>query len=165
MDYIIPAMLVKKITFRRLSNPAVKEYQIFGNFPDDTYASGIRTELLDTIPNPKLPESVIISRIKLDYNQEATWKLPADIYLDRDYQFRLYVNGFILPTSMYQYNRLRKMVTIDHLLKPITVSDLVEMEYYRDLITRSYPLESDCTISIKPVFTDDYSYGTHNVII
>lgn len=162
---VIPAMLVKKITFRRLSNPAVTGYEVWAHYPDESYTSGIRMELLETIENPKLPESVIMNRIKLDYNQNATWKLPDDIYLDRDYQFKMYVNDFILSTSLYSYNRIKKLVTIDPLLKPVTVNDLIEMEYYRDLITRSYPLEQDCKISIKPLFTDSYLYGNHNVII
>ena len=38
-------------------------------------------------------------------------------------------------------------------------------EYYEDLITRSYMLETDCQIYVKPIFTDSYTYGYHNIII
>ena len=164
MDYIFPALLKKTITFRRLTSKNVLSYQIYANYKDDTYASGIRTELLDTIENPIVPNP-IIKRINLEYNDNATWELPYDAYLDRDHQFRLYMNGFIISSMCYKFNRLSKLITLDTVMKNYTVNDKMEMEYYQDIITKDYMLEEDCEIFVKPIFTDSYTYGYHNVII
>jgi len=164
MEYIIPALLKKTITFRRLASKNVLSYEVYATYKDDTYSSGVRTELMDTIQNPNVPNP-IIKRIDLSYNDNATWELPYDAYLDRDHQFRLYLNGFILNSLCYNYNRLSKLITLDTVMQNYTVNDKMEMEYYQDIITKDYMLEKDCQISIKPVFTESYSYGYHNVII
>lgn len=164
MEYIIPALLKKIITFRRLTPKHVLGYEIYGTFKDDNYTSGIRTELLEAFDNPVVPNP-IVNRIELPYNDNATWELPYDAYLDRDHQFRLYLNGFILSSLCYNYNRLSKLITLDTVMKNYTVNDKIEMEYYQDIITREYMLESDCEITVKPIFTESYTYGNHNVII
>jgi hypothetical protein len=164
MEYIVPALLKKTITFRRLAARNVVAYEVYATYKDDTYTSGVKTELLDTIENPVMPNP-IVKRIDLSYNDNATWELPYDAYLDRDYQFRLYLNGFILSSLCYKFNRLNKLITLDTVMKKYTVNDKVEMEYYQDIITKDYMLEKDCTISIKPIFTDSYTYGYHNIIV
>lgn len=164
MDYIIPALLKKTITFQRLKAKNVIEYQIYAQFKDDTYDSGLRTELLETIPNPNTPD-VHINRIALAYNSNATWELPYDAYLDRDHQFRLFLNDFILSSMCYKYNRLTKLITLDTISKEYSINDKMEMEYYQDLITRSYMFETNGEIFVKPIFTESYSYGSHNIIV
>ena len=163
MDYIIPAFLKKTINFRRLTSKNVLAYEVYATFKDDTYTSGIKTELLDTIENPIIPNP-ITKRIELSYNDNATWELPYDAYLDRDHQFRLYLNDFILSSMCYNYNRLSKLITLDTVMKEYTDSDKLELEYYQDIITKEYMLDKDCEITVKPVFTDSYTYGYHNVI-
>lgn len=163
MDYIIPAFLKKTINFRRLTSKNVLAYEVYATFKDDTYTSGIKTELLDTIENPIIPNP-ITKRIELSYNDNATWELPYDAYLDRDHQFRLYLNDFILSSMCYNYNRLNKLITLDTVMKEYTDSDKLELEYYQDIITKEYMLDKDCEITVKPVFTDSYTYGYHNVI-
>ena len=106
-----------------------------------------------------------IKRIELNYNDNATWKLPYDAYLDRDHQFRLYLNDFILSSMCYKFNRLSKLITLDTVIKKYTINDKIEMEYYQDIITKDYMLENNCEISVKPIFTDSYTYGYHNIII
>ena len=164
MEYVVPALLKKKITFRRLTAKNVVAYEIYAKYKDDTYASGIRTELLDTIQNPTMP-ATYIKRIDLPYNDDATWELPYDAYLDRDHQFRMYLNGFILSSMCYKFNRLSELITLDTVMKKYTVNDKVELEYYQDLIIKEYMLEQDCEIQIKPIFTESYSYGYHNIIV
>jgi hypothetical protein len=164
MEYIIPALLKKTITFRRLTSKNVLAYEIYATYKDDTYISGVRTELLDTIENPIVPNPVI-KRIELNYNDNATWKLPYDAYLDRDHQFRLYLNGAIVSTMCYNFNKVSKLITLDTILKKYTVNDKIEIEYYQDIITKDYMLEKNCEISIKPIFTESYTYGYHNIII
>ena len=160
----IPAELKKTITFRRLTAKNVIAYEIYAKFKDDTYDSGIRNELLEKFDNPVEPNPQI-KRITLEYNQDATWKLPHDAYLDRDHQFRLYMNNFILSTMAYKYNRIHKLISLDTVMKKYEPTDILELEYYQDLITRSYVLESNCEIFVKPIFTDSYTYGYHNIII
>ena len=164
MSYIIPALLKKTISFRRLASRNVLSYEVYATYKSDDYESGIKVELLDTIENPEIPNPVL-KRIELDYNDNFTWKLPYDAYLDRDHQFRLYINNFIVSSMCYKFNRLSKLITLDINMKNCTVNDKIEMEYYQDIITKSYMLEDDCKISVKPVFTDSYTYGYHNVII
>ena len=160
----IPALLKKTITFRRLTAKNVIAYEIYAKFPDSNYDSGVRTELLERFDNPVEPNPCI-KRITLDYNEDATWELPYDAYLDRDHQFRLYLNGFILGTMTYKYNRVHKLISLDTVMKKYESSDKIELEYYQDLITKSYMLESNCQIYVKPIFTDSYTYGYHNIII
>lgn len=164
MAYIIPSLLKKTISFKRLTARNVLAYEVYATYKDDTYASGVRTELLDTIQNPTVP-SPIIKRIELTYNDNATWKLPHDAYLDRDHQFRLYLNNFIISSMCYRYNRVSKLITLDTVMKEYTINDKIEMEYYQDIITKDYMLEQNCEISIKPIFTESYTYGYHNVIV
>lgn len=164
MDYIVPALLKKTITFRRLTSKNVLAYEVYATYKDNNNTSGIRTELLDTIENPTVPQPTV-KRITLQYNENATWELPYDAYLDRDHQFRLYLNGFIVSSMCYKFNRLTKLITFDTVMKSYTVNDTMEMEYYLDIITKDYMLEEDCELSIKPIFTDTYTYGNHNVII
>lgn len=164
MNYIIPAFLKKTISFRRLTSKNVLAYEVYATYKDDTYTSGVKTELLDTIENPIIPNP-ITKRIELLYNDNATWELPYDAYLDRDHQFRLYLNDFILSSMCYNYNRLSKLITLDTVMKEYTNNDKLELEYYQDIITKEYMLDKDCEITVKPVFTDSYTYGYHNVII
>lgn len=164
MNFIISALLKKRISFRRLTAKNVLAYEVYATYKDDRYESGVRTELLDTIENPVIPNP-IIKRIELKYNDDATWQLPHDAYLDRDHQFRLYLNEFILSSMCYKFNRVNKLITLDTVMKNYTVNDKIEMEYYQDIITKEYMLEQDCEIQIKPIFTESYSYGNHNVII
>lgn len=164
MEYVVPALLKKTITFRRLPSKNVLAYEVYATYKDNNYASGVRTDLLDVIENPIVPNPVV-KRITLPYNDNATWQLPYDAYLDRDHQFRLYLNDCIVSSMCYKYNRITKLVTFDTVMKLYTVNDIMEMEYYLDIITKDYMLENDCEISIKPVFTDTYTYGNHNVII
>lgn len=170
MNYIIPALITKKISFRRLASKNVVAYEVYGTFKDVSYTSGLRTELLGTIENPYYP-SPILTKIELRYNDNATWKIPIDAFLDRDHQFRLYLKKsyepdfMILPTIAYSYNRRTKLITLDTVMKDYEIGDEIILEYYKDIIVKEYVVVDDCTISIKPVFKDDYNYGTHNVII
>ena len=162
---IITALLKKKITFQRLSEKNVIGYEIWGMFKDDTYDSGIRNDLLEIIDNPSEPNPVI-KRISLEGNENATWKLPNDAFLDRDHQFRLYINDVIVSSLCYNYNRISRLITLDTVLREYSLSDdKVELEYYQDLIIKEYMLEDNCEIFVKPVFTQSYTYGDHNVIM
>lgn len=161
---LIPALLKKTITFRRLASKSIVAYEIYAKYPDNNYDSGIRTELLERLENPVEPD-IHVKRIKLEYNNDATWELPYDVYLDRDHQFRLYLNDFILSTVFYRFNHVFKLISLDITMKKYNPNDKLELEYYQDLITRSYMLENNCDIYIKPIFTDSYTYGYHNVII
>ena len=68
----IPALLKKTITFRRLTAKNVIAYEIYAEFPDSNYNSGIRIKLLERFDNPVEPNPCI-KRIILDYNEDATW--------------------------------------------------------------------------------------------
>ena len=37
---IIPSLVNKKISFKRLNSKHVKEYEVYGLFKDDTYTTG-----------------------------------------------------------------------------------------------------------------------------
>lgn len=163
-NYIIPTQLKKIITFRRLPIKAVSKYLVYATFKDDAYTSGLKTELIDTIINPSEP-SPVLKRIELEYNINATWSLPADAYLDRDHQFRLYLNNFVQSNMYYRFNRLSKLITFDTAIKSYTVNDKMELEYYQDMICKGYMLNDDCTIEILPIFNNSYNYGFHNIII
>ena len=170
MNYTLPALITKKITFRRLASKNVVAYQVHGTFKDSNYASGLRHELLDTITNPYCPNP-ILTEIPLGYNDNATWKLPDDAFLDRDHQFRMFLKKtyepdfMVLPSIAFSYNRLTKLITLDTAMKDYELGDEVKLEYYKDVIVKEYAVVDDCTISITPIFKDDYNYGTHNIIM
>lgn len=164
MDFVLPAFIKKTISFRRLTSKNVTSYEIYAHYKDSNYNSGIRTELLDTIINPIVPNPVL-KRIELKYNDNVTWELPYDAYLDKDYRFRLYLNGVLLNSLQYKYNRLSKLISLNVDIIEYTVNDTLELEYYQDIITKDYMPEENCEITIKPIFKDGFTYGTHNVII
>ena len=162
---ILPSMVSKTISFKRMNSKHVKEYEIYGLFKDDTYASGIRRDLLDRIDNPNEPNTQL-TEIPLEYNQSATWELPEDIYLDREHKFKLFVNNAIVSSLFFQYNKYNRLLTIDKNLKPIQSTDIITLQYFRDRIVREYRnLEENCKIEIVPIYADTYTYGNHNVII
>lgn len=161
---IIPSLLKKKITFKRLPITNCLGYEIYGRFKDDTYASGIRIDLIEYIENPVEPTPKI-KKIELEHNISPTWKIPNDAYIDRDHRFFLYQNGFILTPLCYAYNKVSKLVTIDVSMKPYDLSDVIELEYYQDIVEKEFVLEENCEIIIKPIFKKSSSLGEHNVII
>jgi hypothetical protein len=65
----------------------------------------------------------------------------------------------------YSFNKITRKITLDNTMRHYDVSNVMELEYYRDIITRSYTLEENCTITVKPIFSQSYAYGDHNVII
>ena len=164
MNVIIPSILRKNIQFRRLPTKACSYYEVYAEYKDANSSSGKRLELLDKFQNPIEP-SLVLRRITLSPEKEPTWRLPEDIFMDRTHKFRIFLNGFALPSLYYNYNRVTKLVSIDTSLQAYVPSDTVELEYYLDVITRSYAMEENCRIIIRPVFSQDYGYGDHNVIM
>ena len=120
--------------------------------------------MLDTIDNPPEP-TLYLHRIALEPNIDATWPLPHDAYLDKDHQFRIYVNDIILSSTCYKFNRISKLITLDVIMKEYHINDKIEIEYYKDLIVKEYLVEDDCFIKVKPIFSQSYYYGDHNVIV
>lgn len=165
MEGLFDTLLIQKeITFKRMSNRHVKGYEIYGLFPDENYTSGIRKVLLDYIKNPGHP-NVDMSSKELEYNKNYTWKLPEDMFLDRDHKFKIFINNTIVNPLYFQYNKYSRLVTIDKNLKPIDINDKIRVDYFRDMITKTYSLDEDCTIQVVPIYADSYTYGNHNVII
>ena len=163
-EYLLPATLTKTITFKRLNNKHVKGYEVYGLFPDNNYSSGIREELIDSFDNPSEP-NVDKTSVLYEYNDNYTWKLPNDLFMDRDHKFKIFINDSILSTLYYQYNKFTKLITIDKNLKPLEKDDKIKLEYFRDMITKTYVLETNCNIRVKTIFADTYTYGNHNIII
>ena len=157
-------LLNKKITFKRMDQRKVSSYQVYALYPDNTYSSGIREELLDTINNTQSPNCDLTS-IEYKYNINYTWKLPYDLYTDQDHKFKIYINGKILSSLYYQFNKYNNLLTIDQNLKVLEETDIIRIDYYRDMISKSYILENDCTIKVIPVFNEDYVFGNHNIIL
>lgn len=168
LEQVITLDLRKTITFKRLPLKHVIGYEVYGEFIDANYTSGVRRELLEKFDNPAVP-SVSEVTIELPQSQNATWKLPDDAYLDQDHTFYLTLtNGSITERlgSMYvAFNRITKLITLDTVAKDYDINSKVKLTYFQDLITRTYFLTDDCKILVKPVFAENYTYGFHNVII
>lgn len=163
-DYIIPSVVRKNITFRRLSNKACSKYKIYRQYDDETSVSGTRIELIDEIDNPSEP-SIYTRRIPLEHSSDPTWSLPMDAFYDRNHHFRLFQNGHALSSIYYNYNRVNRLFTIDTQLIEYNVGDDIELEYFVDVIKRTYTFEKEFKILIKPVFSQEYMYGDHNIIV
>ena len=164
MFSFLPALFSKKITFKRITSRHVKGYKIYGLFKDSTAVSGIRKEELDFIDNPDKPDSEK-NTVTLEYNDNATWELPKDMYSDRDHKFKLFINDCIVNPLYYQYNKYNRLLTIDTNLKPINLNDEIKLEYFMDVITRKYSAAENFEVEVVPVFNDTYTLGMHNVII
>ena len=167
MSALIPedfvTAMAKKITFKRMSSKNVIAYEIYTKYIDENHP-GPRVELLDTVPNDP-PMDPPLKRMELEYTSSAKWKLPDDAFLDRDHWFRLYLNDIILSEMFYNYNRVLKWFSLDLVAKDYTVNDKLELEYDRNVITKTYLVEDNCQIKITPIWRDSYAVGTHNIIM
>lgn len=163
-ENIIPSILRKNITFRRLSQKSCSGYEIYGEFKDSTIPSGKRLDLLDKFDNPSEP-SPITRRIDLLQEKEPTWQVPYDAFIDRNHKPRLYQNGHALANICYDYNRITRLITLNTNIKEYSLDDKMELEYWVDVIKRSYNVEDDCRIIVRPIFSQDYGFGDHNIII
>lgn len=164
MDYIIPASIKKTIKFPRLSSKNVLSYEVYTKTVDDTYDSGIRIDLIDTIQNPNIP-SPVQDTIDLEYSNNATWNLPKNIYMDRDHDIIILVNDIQISKLYYTVNKPAKLFTINTNKITINPDTKISIIYYKDIIEKSYMVEKDCEIFVKPIITDSYHYGQHNVIL
>lgn len=164
MDYIIPASIKKTIRFPRLTSKNVLSYEIYTKTVDDTYNSGIRIDLIDTIQNPVIP-SPAKNQIDLEYSNNATWNLPKNIYMDRDHDIIILVDGIQISKLYYTINKAAKIFTINTNKITINSDTKVKIIYYQDIIEKSYMIEQDCEIFVKPIIIDSYHYGQHNIII
>lgn len=164
MDYIIPASIKKIIRFPRLTSKNVLSYEIYTKTVDDTYNSGIRIDLIDTIQNPVIP-SPVKAEIELEYSNNATWNLPNNIYMDRDHDIIILVNDIQISKLYYTINKSAKIFTINTNKITINSDTKVKIIYYQDIIEKSYMVEQDCEVFVKPIIIDSYHYGQHNVIL
>lgn len=164
MDYIIPASIKKTIRFPRLTSKNVLSYEIYTKTVDDTYNSGIRIDLIDTIQNPNIP-SPAKNQIDLEYSNNATWNLPKNIYMDRDHDIIILVDGIQISKLYYTINKAAKIFTINTNQITINTDTKVSIIYYQDIIEKSYMVEQDCEIFVKPIIKDSYHYGQHNIIL
>ena len=164
MDYVIPALIQKTISFKRLKSKNIKSYKVYTKTIDSNYASGIRTDLIDEIENPSIP-SPYLKKITLPYSINNTWKLPDDIYMDKDHPFRVIVDGNQISSLYYTANKLTNLLTINSNTMMISSSTVIEIEYFQDIIVKSYMVEQDCEIIVEPVFQNTYNYGKHNIIV
>lgn len=164
MDYIIPASIKKTIHFPRLTSKNVLSYEIYTKTVDDTYDSGIRIDLIDTIQNPVIP-SPVKAETELEYSNNATWNLPSNIYMDRDHDIIILVDDIQISKLYYTINKPAKIFTINTNKIAINSDTKIKIIYYQDIIEKSYMVEQDCEIFIKPIIIDSYHYGQHNVIL
>lgn len=164
MSYVIPASIKKTIRFPRLASKNVLSYEIYTKTIDDTYNSGIRIDLIDTIQNPIMP-SPVINQMELEYSNNTTWNLPKDIYMDRDHDVIILVDGIQISKLYYTINKTAKIFTINTNKITINTDTKVSIIYYQDIIEKSYMVEENCEVFVKPIIIDSYHYGQHNVIL
>jgi len=162
--YVLPTNIKKTIRFPRLSSKNVLGYEIYTKTIDATYDSGIRTELIDTIPNPIIP-SPVREELELEYSNNATWNLPKNIYMDKDHEVIILVDGIQISKLHYTINKTSKVFTINTNKVKIEINTKVKIIYYKDVIEKSYTLENDCEFFINPIIIESYQYGMHNVIL
>lgn len=166
----------KIVRFKRLPNKHIAGYMIYGIFKDNNYESGKRQESLlkdsdgnDVMYiNPRYPvknPEQNFKEIELEYNKNVTWTLPDDAFYGRDYKFQIFINGALLPTLFYDYNKLTRVFTINTTLKEIDPNDTITLKYWRDYIVLEFDINEECDILVKPVFRPGYDYGYHNIII
>lgn len=164
MSYIIPSSIKKTIRFPRLTSKNILNYEIYTKTIDNTYNSGIRIELLDTIQNPIIPFP-IKTQIDLDYSNNATWSLPKDIFMDKDHGIIVLVDDIQISKLYYTINKQANLLTINQYKIKINTGTKVSLIYYQDIIEKSYMLDNECGIFIKPIIKNSYHYGNHNIIL
>lgn len=162
--YSLPIQIKKSISFPRLSSKNVLEYEIYAKFKDDTYTSGIRTELLDTITNPSVP-SPNEKEMVCEYSKNSTYPLPKNIYIDKDHKVRVFVDDVLISSLWYTVNFYAKIFTVNTNKIEIHTDTKVSIRYYEDIITKDYFLDENCELFVKPIFNESYHYGDHNIIL
>lgn len=164
MNYILPGSIKKTIKFPRLSSKNVISYEVYTKTVDTTYSSGIKTELIDTILNPNIP-SPVLKTLEYQYSSNFTWNLPKNIYLDRDRKLVVLVDNIPISNLYYTVNKLSGIFTINTNCVTVNGYSIVSIIYYEDIIEKSYMLEQNCDIIVKPIMIESYHYGKHNVIL
>ena len=164
MDYIIPASIKKTIRFPRLTSKNVLSYEIYTKTVDEAYNSGIRIDLINTIQNPVITKKKK-AEIELEYSNNATWNLPNNIYMDKDHDIIILVDDIQISKLYYTINKSAKIFTINTNKITINSDTKVKIIYYQDIIEKSYMVEQDCEMFVKPIIIDSYHYGQHNVIL
>lgn len=162
--YTLPIQIKKTISFPRLTSKNVLCYEIYAKFKDNTYTSGIRTELLDTIKNLIIP-SPIEKEMDYEYSKNYTYQLPKNIYMDKDHKIRVFVDGILISSLWYTVNKYAKIFTINTNKIEINTNTKVSIKYYEDIISKDYFLDEECELFVKPIFTESYHYGDHNIIL
>jgi hypothetical protein len=162
--YTLPVQIKKTIAFPRLSSKNVLKYEIYAKFKDDTYTSGIRTELLDTIENSSVP-SPVEKDMECEYSVNYTYPLPKNIYIDKDHRMRVFVDGILISSLWYTANFYAKIFTINTNKIAIHNDTKISIKYYEDIISKDYFLDENCELFVKPIFLESYHYGDHNIII
>ena len=72
----------------------------------------------------------------------------------------------LLNISISGAKVIKKSQTKKKKNKKIVNSDTkVKIIYYQDIIEKSYMVEQDCEVFVKPIIIDSYHYGQHNVIL
>lgn len=163
-SYVIPANIKKTIRFPRLTSENVLRYEIYTRTVDDTYDSGIRIDLIDTIENPIEP-APIKDKIDLEYSNNATWELPNRIYMDRDHDIIVLVDDIQISKLHYTINKTARMFTINTNAITINPDTKVSIIYYQDIIEKVYTVEQDCEIFVRPIIIDYIHFGNHNMIL
>ena len=104
------------------------------------------------------------AEIELEYSNNATWNLPNNIYMDRDHDIIILVNDIQISKLYYTINKSAKIFTINTNKITINSDTKVKIIYYQDIIEKSYMVEQDCEVFVKPIIIDSYHYGQHNII-
>lgn len=165
MVHTLPIDIKKIISFPRLSPENVSRYEIYAEYKDSSSPSGLRTELLDTVENPKAPCPEECELIYETHSLNNTYHLPKGIYMDDGHRLRVFIDGAAISFLWFTVNRSAGIFTINESKVKITDDTEVKIRYYRDVIKKEYRMGEDCRIIVRPVFRQSYYFGTHNIIL
>ena len=85
--------------------------------------------------------------------------------MDRDHDIIILVDGIQISKLYYTINKSAKIFTINTNQITINADTKISIIYYQDIIEKSYMVEQDCEIFVKPIIKDSYHYGQHNIIL
>lgn len=148
----------RKITFLRNNNSDIYAYLITvietNNGVESKYS-------LPLILNPDKP-NLLTKRVSIIVNDSVNVDVPKDIFVDTSHDIKLYINGSIVSTLIYEYNKTINQIKLH---TPLNLDDAIELEYYRDEMVAYHDSNKLCRYVVSPIYSKTNNLGDHNLLL
>jgi hypothetical protein len=148
----------RTITFLRNNNADIYAYLVTvtenDNGVENTYS-------LPLVLNPDVP-NLMLKTVDIVVDDTININVPADIFVDNSHDMTLYINGLPVSPLDYEYNSALNQIRVH---TPLTLSEVVELEYYRDEMVVYHNTTMPCTYVVSPIYGKTNNLGDHNLLL